>query len=174
MKAIKSDSNFEAIREYVCADDQSKLTLNETQKNLLRRWNYYISLRLAGELKTREIVARMMEEFNIERATVFNDMGNSEALFGYSSTIDKRFRIGARIDFLEEKINYMYSAEVLDFYTASRLEAVLQRYYDIYPDIKKSSVARTINFNFTKNEFNMDELPELQDAIEILDKNMPA
>lgn len=169
MKKIQDSSNFDMIRQYVAGDE--KIVLTELQQKLLKRWNFYISLKLAGELTTSAIVKMVMEEFDVERATVFNDMGSAEALFGYSSTMNKRFRIGARIDFLEEKIKVMYDAKEYDI--AAKLESVLQKYYDSYPELKHERAPRVINFNMTKNDFNLNGLPSVEDAITILKTALP-
>ena len=63
----------------------------------------YIDLKLSRQFTGAEIVKMLMEHFKIERATAYGDMGQAEALFGYSSSINKRFRIATRIDFVEEK-----------------------------------------------------------------------
>ncbi len=184
----KNRDNFDVIREYVSGE--SDITLNEIQRKQLSRWNFYINLKLQGELTTGDIVKKMMEAFQVERSTCFNDMGYAERLFGYSASLNKRFRIGARIDFLEEKINELWNRKYIDeegselFYNqetyqartelAARLETSLQKYYDIYPEMKQNKSPRIINYNFTKNEYNVDELPTVEDAIEILNKELDA
>lgn len=169
MKKIASSSNFDVIRQYVAGEEN--IVLTDLQKKLLSRWNYYINLKLPGQLSTSAIVKMMMDEFDVERATVFNDMGFAEALFGYSSTLNKRFRIGARIDFLEEKIKTMYDAKEYDI--AARLEGVLQKYYESYPELKQDRTPRVINFNMTKNDFNLNGLPDLEQAIVTLKNASP-
>lgn len=187
----KNRDNFDVIREHVSGE--SDIVLNDIQKKLLSRWNFYISLKLQGQLSTGDIVKKMMEQFDVERATCFNDMGYAERLFGYSASLNKRFRIGARIDFLEEKINELWNTDIYTFKEgegqgdaiqlhlediqarhelAAKLETTLQKYYDIYPEMKHNKSPRIINYNFTKNEYNVDALPEVEEAIEILKKEL--
>jgi len=184
----KSRDNFDIIREYVSGENPD-IELNDVQQKQLRRWNFYINLKLQGELSTRDIVKKMMDQFDVERSTCFNDMGMAEALFGYSASLNKRFRIGARIDFLEEKINELWNTDIYKFKEgegkgdaiqlhlediqarhelAAKLENTLQKYYDIYPEMKQQKSPRIINYNFTKNEYNINELPEEEEAVEIL------
>lgn len=166
----KNSTNFDIIREYVSGENK-EMVLNETQQKQLNRWNFYINKKLQGELSTGDIVKEMMAQFGVERATCFNDMGYAEALFGYNASLNKRFRIGARIDFIEEKISQLYKNDDTIEY-AVRLEATLQKYYDSYPETKNNKSPRIINYNFTKNEYNMDELPDVEDAIQILEKEI--
>lgn len=185
----KNRDSFDIIREYVSGENED-IVLTDTQQKQLNRWNFYINLKLQGNLSTGDIVKKMMEAFGVERATCFNDMGYAERLFGYSASLNKRFRIGARIDFLEEKINELWNRKYIDaegneaFYfsedyqarteLAARLESSLQKYYDIYPEMKHSKSPRIINYNFTKNEYNTAELPEVEEAVEILNKELEA
>jgi len=55
---------------------------------------------------------------------------------------------------------------------AAKLETTLQKYYDIYPETKHNKSPRVINYNFTKNEYNIDDLPEVEEAIQILEKEI--
>jgi len=187
----KNRDNFDVIREHVSGE--SDIPLNEIQQKQLNRWNFYINLKLQGQKSTGDIVKEMMKAFGVERATCFNDMGYAERLFGYSASLNKRFRIGARIDFLEEKINELWNHDTYTFQEgegegdaiqlhlediqarhelAAKLENTLQKYYDIYPEAKHNKSPRIINYNFTKNEYNIDELPTEQEAVEILKKEL--
>lgn len=189
----KNRDNFDVIREYVSGE--SDIKLNEIQQRQYNRWNFYINLKLQGQLSTGDIVKKMMSEFGIERATCFNDMGYAERLFGYSASLNKRFRIGARIDFLEEKINELWKTDTYKFQEgegegdaiqlhlegiqarhelAAKLENTLQKYYDIYPEMKQNKSPRVINYNFTKNEYNTEQLPDVEDAIKIIQKEITA
>ena len=186
----KNRDNFDIIREHVSGE--SDIQLNDLQKKLLSRWNFYINLKLQGE-KSADIVKKMMETFGVERSTCFNDMGYAERLFGYNASLNKRFRIGARIDFLEEKINELWNHDTYTFVEgegkgdaihlqmediqarhelAAKLENTLQKYYDIYPEMKQQKSPRIINYNFTKNEYNVEGLPTEQEAVEILKKEL--
>ena len=190
----KNRDNFDVIREYVSGENQS-IVLNEIQQKQLNRWNFYINLKLQGQKSTGDIVKDMMATFGVERSTCYNDMGYAEALFGYSASLNKRFRIGARIDFLEEKINELWNTDIYIFKEgegkdepiqlhmediqarhelAAKLENTLQKYYDIYPEMQRQKSPRIINYNFTKNEYNTAELPEVDEAIEILKKEITA
>lgn len=183
----KNSTNFDIIRENVSGESQD-IALNKIQQDQLNRWNFYINLKLQGELSTGDIVKKMMAQFGVERSTCFNDMGYAEALFGYNASLNKRFRIGARIDFIEEKIKDLWNQKYIDpegknsFYDsetyqartelAAKLETTLQKYYDSYPEIKHHKSPRTINYNFTKNEYNVEELPSEEEALIILNKEI--
>lgn len=187
----KNRDNFDVIREHVSGE--SDIQLNEIQQKQLNRWNYYINLKLQGQKSPGDIVKDMMATFGVERSTCYNDMGLAEALFGYSASLNKRFRIGARIDFLEERINELWAKDTYVFQEgdgegdtvhlhieeiqarhdlAAKLENILQKYYDIYPEMKQQKSPRIINYNFTKNEYNVDNLPEVEEAVAILQKEL--
>ena len=188
----KNSTNFDIIREYVSGENKD-IVLDEIQQKQLSRWNFYINLKLQGELNTGDIVKKMIAQFGVERSTCFNDMGYAEALFGYNASLNKRFRIGARIDFLEEKIKELWNHDTYAFKEgegkgeaiqlhlediqarhelAAKLETTLQKYYDIYPEIKHTKSPRKIIYNFTKNEYNMEGLPEVEEAVQTLEKEI--
>lgn len=183
----KNSTNFDIIREYVSGENKD-IVLDEIQQKQLSRWNFYINLKLQGELSTGDIVKKMMAQFGVERSTCFNDMGYAEALFGYNASLNKRFRIGARIDFIEEKIKELwnrkyinqeeeeclYDSETYQARTelAAKLETTLQKYYDSYPETKHTKSPRKIIYNFTKNEYNMDGLPEVEEAVQTLENEI--
>lgn len=165
------NSNFDIIRQYVTSEDNS-IVLSKLQQQLFKRWNFYINLKLSGQFKSATIIKMMMKTFKVERTAVYNDMGNAEALFGYTATMNKRFRIGARINFIEEKIDEMY--QLGDAETAAKLESTLQRYYADYPEVTQRQPPRIINFNITKNDLHIAGLPELDEALATLQKALPA
>src|SRR4051812_35695044 len=105
---MDKESSFDIIRRHVF--ENNEIPLSSKQKDLLDRWNMVIELRTCENLKTKDIIQRLLEHYPIERATAFNDISYAEALFGYNITINKRYRIAARIEFVEEYIDILRAA----------------------------------------------------------------
>lgn len=187
-------SNFDVIREYT-AQEEKTIILTDLQKQLLQRWNFYITKKLMGD-KTSAIVKEMMVKFELERATVYKDMQQAEALMGESISINKRFRIGMRIELLEEKLKELYqpddaipedlenpdepclnitSASYIDkLNVAAKLEATLQKYYDLYPDIKPSRSPKKIIYKISSKTYNnILNLPAPDEAEDYINKFLP-
>lgn len=159
-------TTFDVIRQHLF-DPNNYIELDPKQEEIMKRWNYVIELRTCESLKTKDIVIKLMETYGVERATAMNDIGNAEALYGYSTPLNKRYRIGARIEYIEEKIDTLYNAK--EYVAAAMLEKSLASYYDMYPELKKQEAPR--NFTFIYNQPDkplIEDLPTIETAIEVL------
>lgn len=104
----KKDSNREVIELYLVSDEGT-VELNDQQKQLLKRWEYADELIRIKEIRTRELQAQMiMRTFYVSRTTAYQDIVNAEAVFASSTPLNKKYRIGLRIEFLEKKIDELY------------------------------------------------------------------
>lgn len=104
----KKDSNREVIELYLVSD-AGTVELNDQQKQLLRRWEYADELIRIKEIRTRDLQAQMiMRVFDVSRTTAYQDIVNAEAVFASSTPLNKKYRIGLRIEFLEKKIDELY------------------------------------------------------------------
>jgi hypothetical protein len=104
----RGDSNREVIELYL-VNDPGTVELNDQQKQLLKRWEYADELIRIKEIRTRELQAQMiMRLFNVSRTTAYQDIVNAEAVFASSTPLNKKYRIGLRIEFLEKKIDELY------------------------------------------------------------------
>ncbi len=158
-----AENNFDIIKRYMFDPDQDGILLNETQKAMMDRWNFVIELKTCEQLGTNDIIKKLMDPpYSVSRMTAYNDIGNAEALFGYSTPLNLRFRIGARINFLEEKINSLYKLK--RYLPAARLEATLADYYKMYPELKKENGVQTLDFTFGQKELFEGE-PIIEDAL---------
>lgn len=165
MAAVAKETTFEIIRKRLFDEDGDLVVLSDKQTQMMKRWDYVIELKSSegpNRLSSSMIVSTLMQKFGIERATAWNDIGYAEALFGYSTPINKRYRIGARINYLEEQINKMN--EQGKFKESAMYEAVLQKYYQDYPEIKKVERPRVLNFVLQSDTPIMEELPDIADA----------
>lgn len=108
MEKLKGDSNRETIELYLVADEGS-VELNEVQKKLLKRWEYADELIRMKEIRGRETIAQLiMRMFHVSRTTAYQDIVNAESVFASSTPLNKKYRIGNRIEFLEKKIDELY------------------------------------------------------------------
>lgn len=165
--AKADNTGFELIRKKLFDDEEGHdIILNDRQQAQMERWNYVIELRTCDMLHTKDIIVRLMENFGIERATAFNDIGNAEALFGYSTPLNKRYRIGARINYLEEKIGDLY--EKGEYKACAMMESTLQKYYNDYPELKKQDRPTKFNFIYNGDKEPVKDLPSTEDAEAIL------
>ena len=157
---MDKETSFDIIRRH-CYEDPS-IPLSAKQKELLDRWNMVIELRTCESMKTKDIIQRLLETFPIERATAFNDVSYAEALFGYNITINKRYRIAARIEFIEEYIDELKNK--FEHVAAAMQEKNLTKWYELYPDFKKPTQPRVLRFSFTSDKSLADDLPNIEDA----------
>jgi len=140
----KDGSNREAIELYL-QSDEGAIQLTDKQKLLLQRWTYADELIREGEIRSREVVAKMIiKKFDVSRATAFQDIVNAEQVFSSSTPLNKRYRIGLRIEFLEKQIDDLYEKQ--EYIAAAMLEKTLQKYYETYPDIKPARSPKKIIF----------------------------
>ncbi len=157
---MDKEGSFDIIRRHVF--ENNEIPLSSKQRDLLDRWNMVIELRTCENLKTKDIIQRLLETYPIERSTAFNDISYAEALFGYNITINKRYRIAARIEFVEEYIDQL--KECGEHKAAAAQEANLVKWYELYPDIKNAVQPRTLRFSYTSDKPIAEDLPNIEDA----------
>lgn len=145
-RAGRLDSNRETIELYLVSEP-GEVSLTDKQEELLKRWEYADELIRKNECK-REVIAQLiMRRFAVGRATAFQDIVNAERVFASSTPLNKKYRIGLRIEYLERKIQEFYDSDDKDkMIMAGMLEARLVKYYDLYPDITPAKSPKTINF----------------------------
>lgn len=120
----KKDSNREVIELYLVSD-AGTVELNDQQKLLLKRWEYADELIRIKEIRTRELQAQMIiRVFGVSRTTAYQDIVNAEAVFASSTPLNKKYRIGLRIEFLEKKIDELYGNVKTYEPTPEELEAL--------------------------------------------------
>lgn len=145
----KDSTNREAIELFLVSEEGS-VELTDKQNDLLRRWTYADEVIRKGEVRGRETIAQLLiMKFKVSRATAYQDIVHAEQVFSSSTPLNKRFRIGLRIEFLEKKIDELY--ELQDNMSAVMLEKSLQKYYDCYPDIAPVKSPKKIVYNIQNN-----------------------
>jgi len=167
--ATGSENTFELIRRKMLDDDGDTIVLTHKQAEIMERLNFAIEMRTCLNMPTKKIIVEMMAKFGIERMCAYNDLSNAEAIFGYSVNLNKRFRIGARIDYLEEQIAKCIEKE--EYKAAAMMEAVLQRYYQDYPEVKKTDIPRQLNFYYEPKQGDqplLENMPSIEEADVIL------
>jgi len=109
---VKTDNRVDSNRETIQLHLQSEegtVPLTDKQKELLTRWEYVDELVRINGIRGREVVAKMvMRRHQVSKQTAYQDIVNAEAVFASSTPLNKKYRIGLRIEFLEQKIDELY------------------------------------------------------------------
>jgi hypothetical protein len=174
-KELKSDSNFDVILLHLQSEEGS-VVLNETQQTLLTRWQAADEYIRRNEMRREAIAKLIMGRFSVSRVTAYQDIVNAENLFASSTPLNKKYRIGLRIEFIEMKIAELYDRvhmgpvdeagnkiqdeeedlsiklqriqnNVEYLHEAKELEKILQKYYHDYPDASPRRSPKTIQYN---------------------------
>lgn len=175
---VRDYSNRELIEMHLVGES---LQLNDQQKELLRRWEFADEQIRKHEMKRDTIARLIMFKFKVSRTTAYQDIVSAEAVFASSTPINKKYRIGLRIEFLEMKISELYGMvkmgpedeegnkieadeeDILQramrvegnqeyLHEAKELEKVLQKYYHDYPDMVLPRSPKTIIYNINYND----------------------
>jgi hypothetical protein len=191
MEKLKGDTNRESIELYLVSEE-GMVELTDQQKKLLKRWEYADELIRIQEIRSRETIAQLiMKRFQVGRTTAFQDIVNAEGVFASSTPLNKKYRVGLRIEFLERKIDELYGnvkqfepdpdapedpedpfakigrIQLNEEYItqAAQLEKVLQKYYQIYPDTAPVKSPRITVYNIQNNVLPAPGV-SVEDAIE--------
>ncbi|MEP7375543.1 MAG: hypothetical protein ABI675_19515 [Chitinophagaceae bacterium] len=175
---LTGDSNREVIEHYLVSDPGT-VDLTELQKTLLKRWEYADELIRRNELKREEISRLIMIKFEVSRNTSYQDIVNAENVFASSTPLNKKYRIGLRIEYLENKIAQIYEGVKLEaptvdeeglpyeedlfakiariesnkeyYHQAIMMEKVLAKYYEMYPTLVPPRSPKNIVLNIQQN-----------------------
>lgn len=170
----KKLSHYDIIEAYIASGGED-VTLSEFQQQLLDRLRYTDEkIRQGhGRFKRDEIAAMIKVTYNVGRDTAYRYIVEAERIFSSSFPLNKQYEIGARIEFLKEKIRF--AAADSDWKAVAMMERVLERYYVQYPDVRKVDVKKTLIMNVVQQFFDSPEQTamSLDDAIqqaEIIEK----
>src|SRR5690349_15388047 len=132
-------TNIEVIEQCLASGGEG-VVLSDFQKKILERLRFADELirQNQGVFKREEIANYIKVKFEVTRDTAYKDIVNAERVFSSSYPLNKRYEVGCRIEFLKEQIKE--AANDKDRDAVSRLEKVLQSYYEIYPDLSPSRV----------------------------------
>lgn len=86
MKAIRNDSNFDAIQAYMRAEGATELS--KYQKELLERWTT-AHAQMLDLVSDRDIAEVLKNRFGIAETTAYRDLSNTRKLFGEANALDK-------------------------------------------------------------------------------------
>lgn len=150
MKELNSsiDTNRETI-ELFLVSEPGTIELSDKQKELLQRWEFADEQIRKNEMKRETIAQLITMKFKISRASAYQDIVNAESIFASSTPLNKKYRIGLRIEYLERKIEELYDAG--ESLVAAMLEKSLSNYYKLYPEIAPVKSPKTIVFNIQNN-----------------------
>lgn len=144
------ESSFDVIREHLFDEKGAGIMLNDVQQNMCDRWNTVLELKSYEMLNDRAIVEKLIEMYGISKFTAYKDIGNAEAMFGFSQPLNKRYRMWARINHLEGKVKDLW--EISEYDAALKAEKLLQEYYVQYPEAKTPQRPQKLTFIYNGNK----------------------
>lgn len=160
-------SHYDIIEAYVACGGEG-IVLSDYQSALLDRLRFADEkIRQGhGRFKRNEIALMIKTAYDVNRDTAYCYMREAERIFSSSFPLNKQFEIGARIEFLKEKIRN--AAADRDWKAVAMMERVLERYYVQYPDVRKVDVKKTLIMNVVQQFFDSPEATamSLEDAIQ--------
>lgn len=156
LERLASDNRDTILRYLENGGDDDLIMLTDLQKKLLDRWRFADEKIREKKYKRETIANFIMAKFNVTRDTAFRDMVSAEYVFSSSAPLNKKYWVGMRIEFLQNKINECYLLK--DRMSAAQLEKVMQKYLEMYPDFSAPKSPKNIIFivnNVKQNDENL-------------------
>lgn len=146
-KPARLANTREMIEQYLIAEEGT-VTLTPKQHEILLRWEYADEMIRKDECKRETIAQLIMRKFGVKRATAYQDIASAESVFASSTPMNKKYRIGLRIEHLERWIAELKGTDDLNkHYLAADLEKTLEKYWKQYPDATVVRSPKTFVFN---------------------------
>lgn len=136
-------SHVDAIIAHLTSD--GSVTLQPVEQEILTRVTFADELIRECKWSTPHIRRLLMQRFNISRETAARDIADAENIFSSSTPLNKQYRIAIRIERVEHNIRLAEEAD--DLGTVAKLEAVLAKYLEMYPETKPSKRPQVILFD---------------------------
>jgi hypothetical protein len=163
---LASDNKDAILRYLENGGDDELIVLTDVQKKLLDRWRF-ADEKIREKKYRREAIANfIMAKYQVTRDTAFRDMVSAEYVFSSSAPLNKKYWVGMRIEFLQNKINECYLLK--DRMSAAHLEKTMQKYLEMYPDYSAPKSPKNIIFNFIGTKTS-DESLTVDAAYEVVD-----
>jgi hypothetical protein len=168
LKTNKNDDNWEVIESYVVAGGEG-IVLTDLQQKMYERWVFIDEKLRQSKFRRYEIYNMVHVRFGVSVETARRDMVGAEMVFSSTTPLNKKYFIGARISKLEHWINI--AAAMNDFEKVAKLEAILQKYIDIYPDTAQNRSPKKIVMHLTQNIIQ-GEVIDTKEAELIIDEEL--
>ncbi len=159
----KSDNwkHVDSIIAYLASDGAIKLT--HTESEILTRITFADELIREGRYLRGEVRNLIMQRFGVSRETAQRDIADAEFIYASSVPLNKQYRIGVRIDKVEQFIREAQEKD--DYELVAKFETILAKYLEMYPDVKQSKRPQVLVFNMP--ESITEETIDLTKAVEI-------
>lgn len=164
LKTNKADENWEVIEQYIIAGGEG-VQLTDLQSRMYERWVFIDERLRQGRERRFQIWNAVKLRFNVSLETARRDMVGAEMVFSSTTPLNKKYKTAVRIEFLERQINLAAAAN--DFTSVSKLEAILQKYIEMYPDSTAPRSPKQIIMQFVQNNIQGDVI-ETQEAERII------
>lgn len=159
-----NDANRDVILLYIeSGGNDEEIILSDKQKELLDRWRFADEKINEQKYKRNQIADFIIGKYGGSRDTAFRDIVNAQYVFSSGYPLNKQHMIGARIEFLQKKINDCYLQK--DAHAAAKLEKELRLYILHYPDTTPPHSPKNIILSFSKNVFVTKSDMTFEDAI---------
>lgn len=168
LKTNKADENWEVIEQYIIAGSEG-MELTEKQKAMYERWVFIDEKLRQGRERRYQIWNAVKLRFGVSIETARRDMVGAEMVFSSTTPLNKKYKTAVRIEFLERQINLAAAAN--DFFSVSKLETILQKYIESYPDTPPPRSPKKIVMQFIQNNIQ-GEMIDTKEAELIIDEEI--
>lgn len=168
LKTNKVDEDWEVLEQYVIAGGEG-VALTDRQREMYERWLFIDEHLRQNRFRRYEICKAVKLRFGVSLEKAKRDMVGAEMVFTSTAPLNKKYKTGVRIEFLERQINLAASAS--DFDAIAKLESILQKYIDGYPDSVAPRSPKQIVMQFIQNNIQ-GEMIDTQQAELIIDQEL--
>lgn len=154
------------IISYIASDGAIKLTHAENE--IYQRIVFADEMLRQCTMPRMEIRNTIMQRFGVSRETANRDLVDAEFIFASTAPMNKRYKIGVRIEVTEQHIQKAKDAQ--DWAAVAKLEAVLAKYLEIYPDVKKAKRPQVLIFQMPAEV--KEQTIDYNEALQIADDHI--
>lgn len=148
LKTNKTDENWEVIEQYVIAGGEG-VPLTDLQRRMYERWVFIDEKLRQNRFRRYEIWNAVKLHFGVSIETAKRDMVGAEMVFSATAPLNTKYKIATRIEFIERQISR--AAAENDYTSVAKLEAILQKYLENYPDSTAPRSPKKIVMQLTQN-----------------------
>lgn len=168
LKTNKADENWEVIEQYIIAGGEG-VPLTDLQRSMYERWVFIDEKLRQNRFRRYEICNAVKLHFGVSIDTAKRDMVGAEMVFSSTFPLNKKYKTATRIEFLERQISR--AAAENDYASVAKLEAILQKYIETYPDSTAPRSPKKIVMQFIQNNIQ-GEIIDTKDAELIIDEEL--
>ena len=116
---VEQTKDWQLIKRFL-TNRSSEITLTQTQKNKLERYQFVYNQNVLGRYTTSQIVEMMCSQFNIKTTQAYEDVRATKEIFTSVININRLFEITVQLDINRQMIAEARAMQ--DYKSASALE----------------------------------------------------